>query len=144
MVPLLKGRLTWLTKKTSILLKSARVEGNSSLKINKRIATETILATTKFLKVTFSVFLKKYSMPIAGMVNNPIKCTPKESPMTKAMRSNQRSPRGVFISFSQRIAIQNSAERMQVAIAYTSASTALNQKLSEKQKAKAPTAALPK
>ena len=59
MVPLLKGRLISLTKNTSILPNSARVEGRSILKIKSSMATETILATTKFLKVTFWVFLKK-------------------------------------------------------------------------------------
>ena len=62
----------------------------------------------------------------------------------KEINNNQRSPRGVFISCSHRRPNQKSNERINVAIAYTSASTALNQKLSEKQKAKAPTAALPK
>ena len=60
------------------------------------------------------------------------------------MSNNQRSPLGVFISCSHRRLSQNKSERIQVAMAYTSASTALNQKLSEKQKASAPITALPK
>src|SRR6056300_848163 len=78
------------------------------------------------------------------MVSSPIKCTPKESPMTKAIINSHRSPLAVFISFSHRKPIQKSEDRIKVAMAYTSVSTALNQKLSEKQKANAPTAALPK
>ena len=83
-------------------------------------------------------------MPRAGMVSRPIKCTPKDKPKIKAISNNQRSPLGVFMSCSQRRPNQKSKDKMRVAMAYTSASTALNQKLSEKQKASAPTAALPK
>ena len=54
---------------------------------------------------------------MAGMVNNPMKCTPKDSPIRNEIKSNQRSPLGVFISFSQRNAIQNKAANMQVAMA---------------------------
>ena len=59
MVPLLKGNCIWLTKNTSILPNKARVEGSNNLNMKSRIATETMLARTKFLKVTFDVVLKK-------------------------------------------------------------------------------------
>ena len=54
------------------------------------------------------------------------------------------SPLGVFISSSHFKPIQKRIDKIMVAIAYTSVSTALNQKLSEKQKVRDPTNALPK
>ena len=63
--------------------------------------------------------------------------------MIKEINNNQRSPGSIHVLFHRR-PNQKSKESIKVAIAYTSASTALNQKLSEKQNAKAPTAALPK
>ena len=52
---------------------------------------------------------------MAGIVNNAIKCTPNESPITSEINNNHRFPLGVFISSSQRkpnqsrIAINNDA-----------------------------------
>ena len=54
---------------------------------------------------------------MAGIVNNPIKCTPKESPITKAIKINQRFPRGLSMSCSQRSASQNNIAIIKVAIA---------------------------
>lgn len=79
-----------------------------------------------------------------GMVSKAIKCTPKESPMSNEIINNQRFPRGVCMSSSQRKASQNNKAINKEAIAYTSASTALAQKLSEKVKASEPTIELPK
>ena len=78
------------------------------------------------------------------MVNNPIKCTPKESPIIKAININQRFPLGLSISCSQRNPSQNIAAIIKVAMAYTSVSTALNQNESVNVKAKLPTTPLPK
>ena len=77
------------------------------------------------------------------MVNKAIKWTPKDNPTTNEMINNHLFPRGKCISASHRNPNQSSKAIKVVAIAYTSASTALNQKLSEKVKAKAPTKALP-
>src|SRR5690606_15472375 len=59
------------------------------------------------------------------------------------MISSHLLPRGVFISCSQRSPNHSNNAINNDAIAYTSASTALNQKLSVKVKASAPTAELP-
>ena len=58
MVPELYGNPKSFTKNTSRLPKRESVEGNKSLKINKRIATETILANTKLLNLGLGLFLK--------------------------------------------------------------------------------------
>ena len=68
---------------------------------------------------------------MAGTVSSPIKWTPNDNPIRKAISTNQRSPRGLSMSSSQRNPNQNMAEVISIAMAYTSASTALNQKLSE-------------
>ena len=78
------------------------------------------------------------------MVSNAMKCTPKDNPTTKLISKSHLLPLGSCISCSQRSPSQNKRAINKVAIAYTSASTALNQKLSEKVKAKAPTKELPK
>ena len=61
-----------------------------------------------------------------------MKCTPNDSPTTKDISNNHLSPLAVFISCSQRKPSHKSNDISKVAMAYTSASTALNQKLSEK------------
>ena len=37
---------------------------------------------------------------MAGMVSNPIKCTPKDKPITNEIKINHLLPLGVFISAS--------------------------------------------
>ena len=69
---------------------------------------------------------------MAGMVSNAIKCTPNDSPTTNEISNNQRSPRGSCKLSVHLMPNQNIADINSIAIAYTSASTALNQKLSEK------------
>ena len=68
---------------------------------------------------------------MAGIVSSAIKCTPKESPTTKAMSSNHLSPRGLSKLSVHLSPNQNMADMKSIAIAYTSVSVALNQKLSE-------------
>ena len=64
--------------------------------------------------------------------------------MTNEIINNHLFPRGVSSSCSQRNPNQNSNAIKKVAIAYTSASTALYQKLSVKVKVKEAIKALPK
>ena len=71
-----------------------------------------------------------------------IKCTPNESPIKKAINNNHLSPLILSKSFSHLSPAQNVADKKSIAKAYTSDSTALNQKLSENMKAKAPIEAL--
>ncbi len=78
------------------------------------------------------------------MVNRAIKWTPKDSPISREINNNQRLPLGVCMSSSHLSASQNNIAMNNDAMAYTSASTALAQKLSEKVKAKEPTNELPK
>ena len=78
------------------------------------------------------------------MVSKAMKCTPKESPINREINNNQRFPHGVCMSSSQRKANQTNKAINKEAMAYTSASTALAQKLSEKVKASEPTIELPK
>ena len=73
------------------------------------------------------------------MVSNAMKWTPNESPTNKEINNNQRFPLGVCMSSSQRKPSQNNSAINNDAIAYTSASTALDQKLSEKANAREPT-----
>ena len=68
---------------------------------------------------------------MAGTVSSPIKCTPKDSPIRNAIITSQRSPRGVCITASHLRPSQNITEVINMAMAYTSASTALNQNESE-------------
>ena len=58
-------------------------------------------------------------------------CTPKDNPTTKLIKTNHLFPLGVFNSLSQRKPNQNNSAIKNDDIAYTSPSTALNQKLSE-------------
>ena len=71
-----------------------------------------------------------------------IKCTPNESPIKKAINNNHLSPLTLSKSFSHLSPAQNVADKKSIAKAYTSDSTALNQKLSENMNAKAPIEAL--
>ena len=71
-------------------------------------------------------------------------CMPEVRPVKKAMRSNHRLPLD-----SSKLSVHlrpNQSKRaiIKLAIAYTSVSVALNQKLSEKVNVKAPTTPLPK
>ena len=81
------------------------------------MATTIMFAKIKFLIVTFSYFLKKYKNPIDGIVNNAIKCTPNDSPMTKLIKSNHLFPFGSSIAASQRNPSQNNNAIIKVAIA---------------------------
>src|SRR5690606_21946893 len=78
------------------------------------------------------------------MVKSAIKCTPNESPINKDIPSNHRFPLGLSISASQRSPIQNKIAMNKDDIAYTSASTALYQNVSENVKAKLATKEAPK
>ena len=110
------------------------MEGSKSLNINRSIATDTIFANMKLLILGLGFFLKKYTIPIAGIASKPIKCTPNERPIIKEISINHLSPSGFSMFSSHLRPSQNSIAIIIVAIAYTSASTALNQKLSEKVK----------
>ena len=78
------------------------------------------------------------------MVKSAIKWTPNDNPTTKLINNSHLFPFGSCISCSQRKPNHNSKAINNMAMAYTSASTALNQKLSEKVKVNAPTKELPK
>src|SRR5690606_20633287 len=78
------------------------------------------------------------------MVKRAIKCTPNESPINNEIPSNHRFPFGLSISASQRSPIQNRIAMNKDDIAYTSASTALYQNVSENVKAKLATKEAPK
>ena len=71
-----------------------------------------------------------------------IKWTPNERPIKKAINNNHLSPLMLSKSFSHLSPAQNVADKKSIAKAYTSDSTALNQKLSENIKARAPIEAL--
>ena len=71
-------------------------------------------------------------------------CTPNDKPTTKLINTNHLFPLGYVISLSHLNPSQNNNAIKKEDIAYTSPSTALNQKLSEKVYAKAPTKPLPK
>ena len=71
-----------------------------------------------------------------------IKWTPNERPIKKAINNNHLSPLILSKSFSHLSPAQNVADKKSIAKAYTSDSTALNQKLSENIKARAPIDAL--
>ena len=71
-----------------------------------------------------------------------IKWTPNERPIKKAINNNHLSPLILSKSFSHLSPAQNVADKKSIAKAYTSDSTALNQKLSENIKARAPIEAL--
>ena len=75
---------------------------------------------------------------MAGIVSIAIKCTPNESPIKKQISNNHLSPLLLLKSFSHLSPHQNVADKKSIASAYTSVSTALNQKLSENVNAKAP------
>ena len=78
------------------------------------------------------------------MVNKAIKCAPNESPITSEIKTNHLLPLGVSISCSHLKPSQTNKAINKDAIAYTSASVALNQKLSVNVKANEATKALPK
>ena len=71
-----------------------------------------------------------------------IKWTPNERPIKNAINNNHLSPLILSKSFSHLSPAQNVADKKSIAKAYTSDSTALNQKLSENIKARAPIEAL--
>ena len=71
-----------------------------------------------------------------------IKWTPNERPIKNATNNNHLSPLTLSKSFSHLSPVQNVADKKSIAKAYTSDSTALNQKLSENIKARAPIEAL--
>src|SRR5690606_8279935 len=73
-----------------------------------------------------------------------MKCTPNDIPTTKAINNNHLFPRGSSIASIQRKPSHSNKANIKVAIAYTSVSTALNQKVSEKVKVNAPIKQLPK
>ena len=81
--------------------------------------------------------MKKYNIPIDGKVNNAKKCTPKESPITNEIKITHLFPLSVSSSSSHFRPNQNNKAINKEAIEYTSASTALNQKLSVNVKDKA-------
>ena len=87
---------------TNEIFKKAQADGKIVI-IDKVIEDEYFMSE----RIQISIFMSPLNVhinrnPIAGIVSNPIKCTPKESPITKAIRISQRSPRGVNISRSQR------------------------------------------
>src|SRR5690606_8336681 len=81
---------------------------------------------------------------MAGIVNKPIKWTPKDKPTINEIKISHLLLLGLSISCSQRSPSQNKMDIIKVAIAYTSVSTALNQKESVNANAKLPTSPLPK
>ena len=102
------------------------------------------MASTKINGVTFRYRLKKYSNPMEGMARNPINWIPKVSPTKKAIRMRYRLPRGFSRLSVHFRPSHNSSDIMKLAMAYTSVSTALNQKLSENVRARQPTSPLPR
>ena len=122
-VPELNGKPIELTKKTSSWPNNAKVDGSRSLKINNRIDTDIILAKRKFLSVISLYFLKKYIIPIAGIVSIAIKWTPNESPIKKAINNNHLSPLTLSKSFSHLSPVQKVTDKKSIAKAYTSDST---------------------
>ena len=81
---------------------------------------------------------------MAGMVKMAIKCTPKDNPMIKAIKTTHLLALGIPSDLVHLSPIQNNKADKKVAMAYTSASTAENQKVSVKANPKAPTNPLPK
>src|SRR5574343_667743 len=143
MVPELKGNPSEFTIKISVFAKKAKVYGSRNLKINNKIATIMMLAIIKFFTVTVLYFLKKYNNPIDGIAKIDKKCTPKQSPITKENNTNHLFPLGVSNSSSHFKPSQTNTAINNEPIAYTSASTALYQKLSVKVKLSAAIIALP-
>ena len=86
----------------------------------------------KFFTVTVLYFLKKYNNPIEGIAKIDKKCTPKQSPITKEIKTSHLFPLGVSSSSSHFNPSQTKTAINSEPIAYTSASTALYQKLSVK------------
>ena len=76
------------------------------------------------------------------MVNIAIKWTPKDKPIKNEISNTHLSPLSFSKSLSHLNPAQKVEERKSIANAYTSVSTALNQKLSEKVNANAPIDAL--
>src|SRR5690606_12456313 len=72
-----------------------------------------------------------------------MKCTPKDIPTTNEINSNHLLPRGSSIVSTHRKPNHNSNASIKVAMAYTSVSTALNQKVSEHVNVNAPIKQLP-
>ena len=54
---------------------------------------------------------------MAGIVNSPIKWTPKDKPIMNEMSNNQRSPLGLFMSCSHRRLNQKRRDSIKVAMA---------------------------
>lgn len=79
-----------------------------------------------------------------GIASRAMKCTPNDIPMTSEIKSSHLFPRGVSMASTQRSPSHKSSASIKVAAAYTSVSTALNQKVSEKVKVSAPIKQLPR
>src|SRR5690606_16188528 len=77
------------------------------------------------------------------MVNNAKKCTPKDNPIRREISRSHRFPLGKCISSPQRNPAHINNDINKDAMAYTSASVALNQKLSEKVRHRQPINELP-
>jgi len=80
---------------------------------------------------------------IAGMLSRLSRCTPIERPMRKHISTIHLPECGSSASSYQRVMAQNTTAVNNDDMAYTSASTAENQKVSLKQYANAPTAPAP-
>ena len=79
-----------------------------------------------------------------GIVSNAIKCTPNDNPISSAISSSHLLPLGSCMASPHFRPAQNRSAMNNDAMAYTSASVALYQKLSEKRKARLAVKALPK
>ena len=119
-------------KNNSEALKNFKVKGNKNLNTKAKIKTETTEAIAVVLRVMFLYVLKKYNITIDGITSSDKIWTPKDRPTMKLIRISHLFPRGVSISLSHFNPNQNSIAIKKDDMAYTSPSTALNQKLSEK------------
>ncbi len=131
-LPELKGSPTVLIKNNSEALKNFNVKGKINLKTKIKTNTEKIVAKEEVLRLVFFEVLKKYNITIAGITNKESMCTPNDNPVTKLISTNHLFPLGVSSSLSHFKPSQNKSAIKKEDIAYTSPSTALNQKLSEK------------
>lgn len=77
------------------------------------------------------------------MVNSAKKCTPNDNPIKSEINNSHRLPLGKCISSPQRNPAHINNDINKDAMAYTSASVALNQKLSEKVRHRQPISELP-
>ena len=130
-LPELNGSPIVFIKNNSDELKNCNVYGNKNLKIKANINTEITEAIAVVLRLIVWYVLKKYSITIAGITSNDNMWTPKDNPTTKLINNNHLFPLGKCISFSHFNPSQNKIAIKKDDIAYTSPSTALNQKLSE-------------